>query len=46
VLPERIGRVVIQPLEQNACRQWFEQRTAQKPRTQRRGRLSARARGR
>jgi 3-dehydroquinate synthase len=26
VLPERIGRVVIQPLEREACRQWFEQR--------------------
>ena len=28
VLPERIGRVVIQPLEREACRQWFEQRHA------------------
>ncbi|MGH7260786.1 MAG: 3-dehydroquinate synthase [Nitrospiraceae bacterium] len=28
VLPERIGRVVIQPLEREACRQWFEQRQA------------------
>lgn len=26
VLPERIGRVVIQPLERESCRQWFEQR--------------------
>jgi 3-dehydroquinate synthase len=26
VLPERIGRVVIQPLERETCRQWFEQR--------------------
>lgn len=25
VLPERIGRVVIQPLEREACRQWFDQ---------------------
>jgi 3-dehydroquinate synthase len=46
VLPERIGRVVIQPLERDACRQWFEQRAAQKPRPQRRGRRSARARSR
>lgn len=46
VLPERIGRVVIQPLEREACRQWFEQRVTQKPRAQRRRRISARARGR
>ncbi len=26
VLPERIGQVVIQPLEREACRQWFGQR--------------------
>jgi 3-dehydroquinate synthase len=26
VLPERIGRVVVQPLEREACRQWFERR--------------------
>jgi 3-dehydroquinate synthetase len=26
VLPERIGRVVIQPLEREACRQWFDRR--------------------
>ena len=25
VLPERIGKVVIQPLEREACRQWFDQ---------------------
>ena len=25
VLPERIGKVVIQPLERDACRQWFDQ---------------------
>jgi 3-dehydroquinate synthase len=25
VLPERIGKVVIQPLEREACRQWFAQ---------------------
>ncbi|OGW69324.1 MAG: 3-dehydroquinate synthase [Nitrospirae bacterium RIFCSPLOWO2_01_FULL_62_17] len=30
VLPERIGRVVIQPLEREACRQWFEQQDKQK----------------
>jgi len=46
VLPERIGRVVIQPLERDACRQWFEQRVLQKPQSQRRGRISARVRGR
>ena len=28
VLPERIGRVVIRPLERESCRQWFEQRQA------------------
>ena len=45
VLPERIGRVVIQPLEQEACRQWFDrQRQHATPvRTQRRS--SRRARG-
>jgi 3-dehydroquinate synthase len=46
VLPERIGRVVIQPLERDACRQWFEQRVTQKPHAQRRGRISSRAGGR
>jgi len=30
VLPERIGRVVIQPLEREDCRQWFEQQDKQK----------------
>ena len=45
VLPERIGRVVIQPLERDACRQWFEQRITQQPRAQRRRRTSARVRG-
>ncbi|MBI5777167.1 MAG: hypothetical protein HY444_07230, partial [Nitrospirae bacterium] len=25
VLPERIGKVVIQPLEREACRQWLAQ---------------------
>jgi 3-dehydroquinate synthase len=25
VLPERIGKVVIQPLDREACRQWFDQ---------------------
>ncbi len=32
VLPERIGRVVIQPLERESCRQWFEQRQAREGR--------------
>jgi len=35
VLPERIGRVVIQPLEREACRKWFEQRVTRKPRDRR-----------
>lgn len=29
VLPERIGKVVIQPLEREACRQWFDQQRRQ-----------------
>jgi 3-dehydroquinate synthase len=37
VLPERIGRVVIRPLEREVCRQWFDR--------QRKG-ASARSRGR
>jgi 3-dehydroquinate synthase len=35
VLPERIGRVVIQPLERETCRQWFEQQARRKPSTRR-----------
>ena len=43
VLPERIGRVVIRPLEREACRQWFDRRrtgTSARPR----GRSSRKAR--
>jgi len=43
VLPERIGRMVIQPLERDACRRWFEQRVTEKPKARRRGRTSSRA---
>lgn len=44
VLPERIGRVVIQPLEREACRQWFGQQQDAAPARSRR-RSSRRARG-
>ena len=40
VLPERIGKVVIQPLEREACRQWFDrqQRLGKPMRSRRRSR--------
>lgn len=42
VLPERIGRVVIQPLERESCRQWFDRRHGTSVRS--RGRSSERLR--
>ena len=45
VLPERIGRVVIQPLEQEACRQWFDRQRQHDTPAQPRRRSSGRARG-
>lgn len=47
VLPERVGRVVIQPLEEEACRQWFERQRkhGKSPRTDRRPARSRKARG-
>ena len=45
VLPERIGRVVIQPLEQEACRQWFDRQRQRDTPAQPRRRSSGRARG-
>jgi 3-dehydroquinate synthase len=49
VLPERIGRVVIQPLEQDACRQWFDSRresASARPRNGARRRVRSRSAGR
>jgi hypothetical protein len=49
VLPERIGRVVIQPLEQDACRQWFDNRresASARPRNGARRRVRSRSAGR
>ena len=43
VLPERIGRVVIQPLEREACRQWFDQARRRDTSARSRGRSSGRA---
>ena len=43
-LPERIGRVVIQPLEREACRQWFDGQRRHGPSTGSRGRSRRRVR--
>ena len=45
VLPERIGRVVIHPLEQEACRQWFDRQRRNDTPARPRRRSSRRARG-
>ncbi|MCP9462839.1 MAG: 3-dehydroquinate synthase [Nitrospira sp.] len=39
VLPERIGQVVVQPLEQETCRRWFDQQRHSQPLRSRRGLL-------
>ena len=44
VLPERIGRVVVQPLEREACRQWFDRQRRHGPPRRPRGRSSRRLR--
>ncbi len=44
VLPERIGRVVIQPLEREACRQWFDGQRRRGTPGRSRGRSPRRAR--
>jgi 3-dehydroquinate synthase len=41
VLPERIGKVVIQPLEQEACRQWYDQQRRRGKPVRSRSRLRA-----
>lgn len=45
VFPERIGRVVIEPLEQKACREWFHQQPRRARPVQARSRSSRRTRG-